>query len=285
MLFNSVEFAVFITIVFVLYWFVTDKNLKVQNALLLIASYLFYGWWDWRFLFLLTLLSLANYFIGLAIGKNETNSREKIWLIIGLITNIGVLCVFKYYNFFIDSFIDLVSLMGYNLPRSTTKIILPLGISFYVFLSLSYIIDIYKKNLHANGNITVCFYLVDLLCLGVKDTHYMFNITETKYREQLYDISEQMEIELCDYTLVHNIIFAGLEFAEEYGFKPHKDFTSVTEFMLEEDTDDIELIEIECGRDGKPLYIQGPFDDAAKSNKIMKQIECEYIKYIESISN
>ena len=126
---------------------------------------------------------------------------------------------------------------------------------------------------HTNGNITVCFYLVDLLCLGVKDTHYMFNITETKYREQLYDISEQMEIELCDYTLVHNIIFAGLEFAEEYGFKPHKDFTSVTQHMLEEDNDEIELIEIECGDNGKPVYMRGPFDSDATVNKIIKQLE------------
>ena len=145
MLFNSIEFAIFLPIVFILYWFVTNKNLKTQNALLLIASYFFYGWWDWRFLFLLVLLSLANYFIGIGIEKNETNRKGKIWLITGLITNLGVLGVFKYYNFFIDSFIDLVSLIGYDLPRSTTKIMLPLGISFYVFLSLSYIIDIYKK--------------------------------------------------------------------------------------------------------------------------------------------
>ncbi len=104
-------------------------------------------------MFLLVLLSLANYFIGIQIEKNETNRKGKFWLISGLIANIGVLGVFKYFNFFIDGFINLVSLVGYDLPRSTTKIILPLGISFYVFLSLSYIIDIYKKNLNANRNI------------------------------------------------------------------------------------------------------------------------------------
>jgi alginate O-acetyltransferase complex protein AlgI len=153
MLFNSIAFAIFLPIVFLLYWFVTNKNLKTQNALLLIASYFFYGWWDWRFLFLLAFLSSANYLIGIGIGNNETNRKGKVWLITGLITNLVVLGVFKYYNFFIDSFIDLVSMIGYDIPRSTTKIILPLGISFYVFLSLSYIIDIYKKNLHANRNI------------------------------------------------------------------------------------------------------------------------------------
>lgn len=153
MLFNSIEFAIFLPIVFVLYWFITNRNLKAQNILLLVASYAFYGWWDLRFLLLLALLSLANYFIGIGIEKNGTTKERKIWFIAGLIINIGVLGVFKYYNFFIDSFIDLVSLIGYDLPRSTTKIILPLGISFYVFLSLSYITDIYKKSLLANRNV------------------------------------------------------------------------------------------------------------------------------------
>ena len=126
---------------------------------------------------------------------------------------------------------------------------------------------------HTNGNITFCLYLVDLLCLGVKDSFYKFNITETEYRNFLEKLEEEMGMKIVDYALVHNIILSGVEFAEEYGFKPYKDFTSVTEYMLEEDTDDIELIEIECGRDGKPLYIQGPFDGAVKSNKIMKQLE------------
>ena len=85
MLFNSIEFAIFLPIVFLLYWFVTNGNLKTQNILLLIASYFFYSWWDWRFLFLLVLLSLANYFIGIQIEKNETNRKGRIWLISGLV--------------------------------------------------------------------------------------------------------------------------------------------------------------------------------------------------------
>lgn len=152
MLFNSLEFAIFLPLVFLIYWFVVNKNLKVQNLFLLCASYFFYGWWDWRFLLLLVSISIVNYFIGIRIDKHELNKEKKIWLGAGLIINIGVLCVFKYYNFFIDSFIDLVSLAGYNIPRSSTRVILPLGISFYIFLSLSYIIDIYKKNLAANRN-------------------------------------------------------------------------------------------------------------------------------------
>jgi D-alanyl-lipoteichoic acid acyltransferase DltB (MBOAT superfamily) len=153
MLFNSVEFAIFLPIVFVLYWFVTYNKIEVQNSLLLIASYFFYSWWDWRFLFLLVILSVANYLFAIRIEENRTNHKGKIWFITGLIVNLGVLGVFKYYNFFIDGFINMFSLVGYDLSGSTTKIIIPVGISFYVFLSLSYIIDIFKKTLTANRNI------------------------------------------------------------------------------------------------------------------------------------
>jgi alginate O-acetyltransferase complex protein AlgI len=153
MLFNSIEFAIFLPVVFLIYWFVAGKNLKVQNIFLLAASYFFYGWWDIRFLLLLIFISTVNYFIGINIDKDTPDRQRKIWLGAALIINIGILGIFKYYNFFINSFIDFVSLIGYKLPLSTTKIVLPLGISFYVFLSLSYIIDIYKKNLKANHNI------------------------------------------------------------------------------------------------------------------------------------
>jgi hypothetical protein len=125
---------------------------------------------------------------------------------------------------------------------------------------------------HINGNITVCFYLVDLFCLGVKDTHYMFNISRDEYQEIVIK-SQHLDPITISYELAHNIIYAALEFAEEFGFKPHKDFTSITRFMLEEDTDDIELIEIECGKNGKPLYVPGIDDNEQKINSIIKQLE------------
>ena len=125
---------------------------------------------------------------------------------------------------------------------------------------------------HINGNITVCFYLVDLFCLGVKDTHYMFNTSRDEYQE-IVSKSQHLDPITISYELAHNIIYAALEFAEEFGFKPHKDFTSITRFMLEEDTDDIELIEIECGKNGKPLYVPGIDDDEQKINSIIKQLE------------
>ena len=126
---------------------------------------------------------------------------------------------------------------------------------------------------HTNGNVTVCFYLVDLMCLGIKDTHYLFNFPMDEYLEQIDDTNTEMPVIRVSYEVAHNIVFAGLEFAEEYGFKPHKDFTLTTRYMLEEDTDDIELIEIDCGINGQPAYLRGPFDDDVKVKKIIAQLE------------
>lgn len=125
---------------------------------------------------------------------------------------------------------------------------------------------------HTNGNITVCMFLVDLFCLGIKNTQYLFNIPEAEYQDKK-DEMEHIVFEQISYTLAHNIVFAGLEYAEEYGFKPHKDFTSITQFMLEEDTEDIELIDIECGKNGKPFYVNGPYEDQAKINQIIAQLK------------
>jgi hypothetical protein len=126
---------------------------------------------------------------------------------------------------------------------------------------------------HTNGNLTVGLYLIDLKCLGVKDAHYFFNISESQYRELLNDIEEQMETGPVSYTLAHNIIYAGIEFADDYGFKPHRDFTAVAQYILEEDTDDIELMEIECGKKGKPFYVQGPLDNDSRARQIIAQLE------------
>ncbi len=125
---------------------------------------------------------------------------------------------------------------------------------------------------HVNGNITMCMYLVDIFCLGIKNTQYFFNIPEAEYQE-MKESMEHIVLEPINYNLAHNIVFAGLEYAEEYEFKPHKDFTSITRFMLEEDTEDIELIDIECGLDGKPFYVNGPNEDEAKTRQILAQLE------------
>lgn len=127
---------------------------------------------------------------------------------------------------------------------------------------------------HINGNITYCSYLVDLKCLGVKDTFYDFNIPEEHFEQVLERIEQGYDLVEADYALAHNIIHAGWEFGEEIGFKPNKDFLSVTRYMLEEDNDEIPIIEIACGdTDGKPLYVQGPFENDASVRRIMAQLE------------
>ncbi len=152
MLFNSIEYFLFLFVVFLVYWLVLAGKLHVQNTFLLFAGYFFDGYWDWRFLFLLIGLTLINYMIGLKIDRSAGSVSRRIWLIIAVVVNVGVLGLFKYYNFFIDSFVDLLSVFGFQISGSTATVVLPLGISFYIFVSLSYVIDIYKGYLKANRN-------------------------------------------------------------------------------------------------------------------------------------
>lgn len=127
---------------------------------------------------------------------------------------------------------------------------------------------------HINGNITFCSYLVDLQCLGIKDTLFDFNIPEDQFDEVVVEMSQGDALIEAGYPLVHNIIHAGWEYAEEIGFKPHKDFISTTQFMLEEDNEAIPIIEIDCGDDdGIPVYVQGPLEDDARANMIISQLE------------
>ena len=147
MLFNSPEFLLFLPIVFGLYWFVVQRNLKAQNALLVIASYVFYGWWDWRFLGLIALSTLVDFFVGLQIDKAHVKRDRRAWLGVSLLVNLGLLCYFKYSNFFIQSWIDAWASVGVTMQVSSLKVILPVGISFYTFQTLSYSIDIYRGNI------------------------------------------------------------------------------------------------------------------------------------------
>ncbi len=147
MLFNSIDFAIFLPTVFILYWFVTNKNLKLQNLLIVVSSYLFYGWWDWRFLLLILFSTIVDYSIGIALSKEENRINRKFLLSISLLVNLGFLGFFKYYNFFIDNFITAFSFFGTEIKANSLNIILPVGISFYTFQTLSYTIDVYKRKL------------------------------------------------------------------------------------------------------------------------------------------
>ena len=160
MLFNSIEFALFIPIIFILYWFVTNKNLKLQNLLLVVSSYFFYGWWDWRFLSLIAFSSIIDYIIGIKLKKENNVTKRKILLIVSIVVNLGFLGFFKYYNFFAQSLADAFTLLGHPLKISTLKIILPVGISFYTFQTLSYSIDVYRKKIEPTKNIVAFFAFV-----------------------------------------------------------------------------------------------------------------------------
>jgi alginate O-acetyltransferase complex protein AlgI len=147
MLFNSIDFAIFLPIVFILYWFVTNNNLKLQNVLVVAASYLFYGWWDYRFLSLIIFSTVVDYSVGLGLLKQENQTKRKILLWTSILVNLGFLGFFKYYNFFLDNFTAAFSFFGSEINANSLNVILPVGISFYTFQTLSYSIDVYKRKL------------------------------------------------------------------------------------------------------------------------------------------
>ena len=144
MIFNTFPFIIFFVIVFILYWLVFNKSYRQQNIIVLISSYFFYSWADWRFLFLLIAISLFNFLLGIYINKSHQESTKKILLYIGLLQGVGGLFYFKYYNFFIDSFNHFFVKIGIQINLPILKIIVPLGISFFTFRTLSYLLDVEK---------------------------------------------------------------------------------------------------------------------------------------------
>jgi len=152
MFFNSLQFAIFLPIVFICYWFFANKSRKYQNFILILASYYFYSCWDWRFLFLLVFSTLLDYFSAIKIERSQTKSGKKFWLWLCISINLGFLGVFKYYNFFAESFAELLNGFGFHTNPVLLNLILPVGISFYTFHGLSYIIDIYYGRIKSERN-------------------------------------------------------------------------------------------------------------------------------------
>jgi alginate O-acetyltransferase complex protein AlgI len=161
MLFNSIEYLIFLPLVFIIYWLL-NSSYKKQNILLLISSYIFYGWWDYRFLSLIIFSSFLDYFVGQKIEEAIGQKNKKRWLLVSLCSNLGLLGVFKYYNFFADSFASSMSTFGWQVNDLTLNIILPVGISFYTFQTLSYSIDIYRNQIKASRDIVGFFTFVSL---------------------------------------------------------------------------------------------------------------------------
>lgn len=160
MLFNSLDFAIFLPIVFFLYWFLSSKNLRFQNILVLVASYTFYGWWDWRFLSLIVVSSFVDYSVGIGLSRTEKSSKRKILLSISIIANLGLLGFFKYYNFFLENFVTAFSFFGSSINPSGLNVVLPVGISFYTFQTLSYSIDVYRKKIEPTKDVISFFAFV-----------------------------------------------------------------------------------------------------------------------------
>lgn len=160
MYFNSIEFFIFLPVVFFIYWFITKRSLNYQNFLIVVSSYVFYGWWDWRFLSLIIFSSFVDYTIGVLLKKESKQSKRKLLLWISVFINLGFLGFFKYYNFFIDSFVESFAFFGEKIHINTLNIILPVGISFYTFQTLSYTIDVYYKRLEPTQNIISFFAFV-----------------------------------------------------------------------------------------------------------------------------
>jgi len=147
MSFNSLDFAVFLPVVFLLYWFVTSRTLRLQNLLIVAASCVFYGWWDWRFLSLILFSTAVDYVVGRALTYQQNLKKRRLLLWTSILVNLGFLGFFKYYNFFLDNLATAFTFLGGAITTRSLEVILPIGISFYTFQTLSYTIDVYRKKL------------------------------------------------------------------------------------------------------------------------------------------
>ena len=209
MLFNSVDFAVFLPIIFFLYWFVFNHKIKYQNLLIVIASYVFYGWWDWRFLTLIFFSTSIDYFVGRLLAKEQKILKRKILLWTSILVNLGFLGFFKYYNFFLDNFVSAFSIFGTSLNINSISIILPVGISFYTFQTLSYSIDVYRRKLEPTKDFVsfaafVSFFpqlvagpierAIDLLPQFYKQRRFNYNLAINGFQQILWGLFKKIVI-------------------------------------------------------------------------------------------
>ncbi|SEN46787.1 D-alanyl-lipoteichoic acid acyltransferase DltB, MBOAT superfamily [Mucilaginibacter gossypiicola] len=223
MLFNSFGFGIFLIVVFALYWFVFNRKLQQQNLLLMAASYFFYACWDWRFLFLLIFSTLLDYFTGLKMYQAKNQKLKTFWLWLSITINLGFLGVFKYYNFFASSLAAVCADIGIHLSPFTLNVILPVGISFYTFHGLSYVIDVYKGRIKAERNFIDYSLFVSFFPLLVagpieRSTHLLPQVKATRkfnyqeaingLRQMLWGLFKKAVIadQCADYA---NLIFAN----------------------------------------------------------------------------
>ena len=193
MLFNSLDFAIFMPIVFMIYW-VFSKNVKAQNIFLLAASYFFYGWWDWRYLSLVLVCSIINYLAGLLLMNTNREKHRKLILICCCVVSLGVLGIFKYYDFFLQAFVDAFSILGIKMQAHTLKLILPVGISFYTFHTLSYTIDVYRGKFDPTKNILSFFLFVSIFPLAMAGPiERATNLLPQIYKKRTFDYEQAVD--------------------------------------------------------------------------------------------
>lgn len=194
MLFNSIEFALFLPAVFLVYWFVFKNNLKLQNLWVVIASYIFYGWWDYRFLSLIAFSSIVDYYVGLGLLKTDNNHKRKILLLTSILVNLGFLGFFKYYNFFAESFAEAFTLLGQPIKADRLNIILPVGISFYTFQTLSYSIDVYRRKLEPTKDFVAFFAFVSFFPqLVAGPIERATNLLPQFYKQRVFNYSQAID--------------------------------------------------------------------------------------------
>ena len=194
MLFNSLDFGIFLPIVFFLYWFVFNKSLKIQNTLIVVASYVFYGWWDWRFLSLIAFSTTVDYLVGQKLKNEDQQNKRRLLLWISIIINLGFLGFFKYYNFFLENFVNAFNLFGMEINNNSLNIILPVGISFYTFQTLSYTIDVYNNKLEPVKDFVafsafVCFFPQLVAGPIERATHLLPQF----YKKRMFDYSKAVD--------------------------------------------------------------------------------------------
>lgn len=229
MFFNSISFAIFFPIVFILYWFVFGKSKIRQNVLLIVASYYFYSCWDWRFLFLLIFSTGLDFFSAIMIQNSSNDLRRKFYLYFSITINLGLLGVFKYYDFFIKSFSSLLGNLGLETNATTLSLILPVGISFYTFHGLSYIIDVYKGRIKAEKNFIDYSLFVSFFPLLVagpieRATHLL---PQVKVRRSFNFNQSKDGIKLIVFGLFKKIVVAdNCAFFVNQIFESYSDFSS-----------------------------------------------------------
>lgn len=234
MLFNSIDFAVFLPIVFLLYWFVFNRNLKAQNALIVVASYFFYGYWDWRFLSLILFSTAVDYLVGIGLLKTEAKSKRKALLWTSILVNLGFLGFFKYYNFFLENFVEAFSLFGTRFDVERLNIILPVGISFYTFQTLSYSIDVYKRKLEPTKDFIAFTAFVSFFPqLVAGPIERATNLLPQFYKARVFDYQHSVDgLRQILWGLFKKMVIADgcAEFATEI-FNHHTEHTGSTLFL------------------------------------------------------